>query len=466
VNLEFGTIRAATGEARRTRSRWQPGRARLRTRLHASLILLDLACIFLGFFLASLIYQPGSSLEQWLFAASAFAVVYLAVALNGHAYATEVIVAPGKGILRSIQAFAISTAVILFVAFYFKATQSYSRVTIGLGSGFTIALLVIARQRFLGSARKILGGNPYSVVLITDGTHHVAPEGFSLVIAADDALDPTDDSPDMFDRLATVLSEADRVIVGCSTERRLSWVRVLKGLGIRSEILAPELDTLAPLEMGRWNGESTLVVADGPLSKFDSFVKRGFDIVVASGALLVLGPAMLVFALLIRLESAGPALFVQTRIGQGNRMFRMLKFRSMRADNCDGNGDTSTQRDDDRITRIGRFIRRTSIDELPQLLNVLMGDMSIVGPRPHALGSRAEDKLFWEIDERYWHRHAAKPGLTGLAQIRGYRGATMRESDLTDRLQADLEYLNDWSIWKDIKILLMTFAVLVHKNAY
>ncbi|MEI9928954.1 MAG: sugar transferase [Sphingomonas sp.] len=92
--------------------------------------------------------------------------------------------------------------------------------------------------------------------------------------------------------------------------------------------------------------------------------------------------------------------------------------------------------------------------------------MSVVGPRPHALGSRAEDKLFWEIDDRYWHRHAAKPGLTGLAQIRGYRGATMRESDLTDRLQADLEYLNDWSIWRDIKILLMTFRVLIHPNAY
>ncbi|MDG2535803.1 exopolysaccharide biosynthesis polyprenyl glycosylphosphotransferase [Sphingomonas sp. HITSZ_GF] len=466
MNLEFGTIRAAKGEARSTRSRWQPSRAKLRARLHATLILLDLACIFVGFFVAGLIYEPGSGIEQWFYAASAFGAVYLAVALNGHAYATEVIVAPGKGILRSIQAFAISAAVILLVAFYFKATQNYSRVTIGLGSGLTVALLVIARQRFLGSARKILGGNPYSVVLITDGTQHIAPEGFSLVIAADDALDPNDDSPDMFDRLAAVLGEADRVVVGCSAERRLNWMRVLKGLGIRSEIFAPELSSLAPLEMGRWNGEPTLVVADGPLSKFDSFIKRGFDILIAGAALLVLGPAMLVFALLIRLESAGPALFVQTRIGQGNRMFRMLKFRSMRADNCDGNGDTSTQRDDDRITRIGHFIRRTSIDELPQLLNVLIGHMSIVGPRPHALGSRAEDKLFWEIDERYWHRHAAKPGLTGLAQIRGYRGATIRERDLTDRLQADLEYLKDWSIWKDIKILMMTFGVVVHKNAY
>jgi len=118
------------------------------------------------------------------------------------------------------------------------------------------------------------------------------------------------------------------------------------------------------------------------------------------------------------------------------------------------------------VTRVGRFIRRTSIDELPQLINVVIGDMSIVGPRPHAVGSRAENKLFWEIDERYWHRHAAKPGLTGLAQIRGFRGATDREDDLTNRLQADLEYLNDWSLWRDIKIIVMTFGVLRHKNAF
>lgn len=466
MNLEFGTIRAATGGARGTRSRWQASHARLRSRLHASLIFLDLVCIFAGFFIAGLAYEPGSGIEQWLFAASAFAVVYLAVALNGHAYATEVIMEPTKGIMRAVQAFAIAAALILFVAFYFKASANYSRLTIGLGTGMTVLLLVVTRQRFLLSARKILGGNPYSVVLITDGTQHVSPDGFSLIIAANDTLDPNDDSPDMFDRLAEALSDSDRVVVACSLEHRLNWVRVLKGLGIRSEILAPELSTLAPLEMDRWNGEPTMVVADGPLSSFDSFIKRCFDIFVAGGALLLLGPAMLFIALLIRLESAGPALFVQTRIGQGNRMFRMLKFRSMRAADCDGQGNTSTQRDDDRITRIGHFIRRTSIDELPQLLNVLTGHMSIVGPRPHALGSRAEDKLFWEIDDRYWHRHAAKPGLTGLAQVRGYRGATMRESDLTDRLQADLEYLNDWSIWKDIKILMMTFGVLVHKNAY
>lgn len=147
-------------------------------------------------------------------------------------------------------------------------------------------------------------------------------------------------------------------------------------------------------------------------------------------------------------------------------MFRMFKFRSMRVDLSDNTGTRSTSRNDDRVTRVGKFIRSTSIDELPQLLNVLKGDMSIVGPRPHALGSRAADKLFWEVDQRYWHRHAAKPGLTGLAQVRGYRGATLYEDDLRNRLQADLEYLEHWSIWRDIKIILLTFRVLLHRNAF
>ena len=138
----------------------------------------------------------------------------------------------------------------------------------------------------------------------------------------------------------------------------------------------------------------------------------------------------------------------------------------MRVESLDAKGATSTQRDDKRITRVGAFIRKTSLDEIPQFLNVLLGDMSLVGPRPHALGSLAGNQLFWEVDREYWHRHALKPGITGLAQVRGFRGATHRDVDLKNRLQADLEYLHDWSLMRDVKILFRTMTVLVHSNAY
>jgi polysaccharide biosynthesis protein PslA len=168
----------------------------------------------------------------------------------------------------------------------------------------------------------------------------------------------------------------------------------------------------------------------------------------------------------IRLDSPGPVFFVQDRVGRGNRLFGIYKFRSMSVADCDHAGARSTLRDDNRITKVGRIIRATSIDELPQLLNILKGEMSFVGPRPHALGSLAGDLLFWEIDERYWHRHVCKPGLTGLAQVRGYRGATHHQSDLTNRLQADLEYVSGWTIFRDISIILGTLRVIVHRNAY
>jgi lipopolysaccharide/colanic/teichoic acid biosynthesis glycosyltransferase len=138
----------------------------------------------------------------------------------------------------------------------------------------------------------------------------------------------------------------------------------------------------------------------------------------------------------------------------------------MRSDAGDAVGRLSAERNDARITRIGRFLRRTSLDELPQLYNVLIGDMSLVGPRPHALESTAEGKYFWEAVDEYWSRHAVKPGITGLAQIRGFRGATESHRDIKERVASDLEYANSWSIWLDIKILLLTPLVLIHRNAY
>ena len=171
-------------------------------------------------------------------------------------------------------------------------------------------------------------------------------------------------------------------------------------------------------------------------------------------------------AIAIKLEDGGPVLFRQLRVGRRNLMFSIYKLRTMKTERTDAHGNRSASKDDDRVTRVGRFLRRTSIDELPQLFNVIRGDMNLVGPRPHAIGSLAGDKLLWEVDQRYWQRHSLRPGLTGLAQIRGLRGATDREVDLTSRLQADLEYISGWTIWRDLRILAATSRVLLHDRAF
>jgi exopolysaccharide biosynthesis polyprenyl glycosylphosphotransferase len=435
-------------------------------RMVLGLMALDLLSITLSFAFAATIREHFAGEASWASILLVMLPVYAITAVNSHAYAATNVRDSTRTIAKSLQAFILALCAVVFAAFALKASEPFPRTVVFLGSVFAILILSVGRYVFAKQLERIVGGNPLSVILLCDSDAAI-PEGkFSIVMPTDGVFDPDSHDPVMYDRLATSLQHADRVIVACNPARRLAWAHALQGANIQGEIFVPELDMLAPLGMTTYAGTPTLIIANGPLGLVDRLVKRAFDAILAAAALLALLPLFVVVAILIKRDSAGPVFFTQTRIGRSNQMFQMKKFRSMRVELSDGAGHRSTARDDDRITRIGRFIRGTSIDELPQLLNVLLGDMSIVGPRPHAVGSRAADKLFWEVDHRYWHRHAAKPGLTGLAQVRGFRGATLVEADLEKRLQADLEYLKNWSIWRDIKIIALTFRVLVHRNAY
>ena len=184
-----------------------------------------------------------------------------------------------------------------------------------------------------------------------------------------------------------------------------------------------------------------------------SSIKRLIDVLVASLALVALLPLLLVIGLMVRLESAGPALFRQHRGGLGGRTFTIYKFRTMRVE-ADASVSHAT-RQDPRVTALGAFLRRTSIDELPQLLNVLKGDMSLVGPRPHAL---AHDQYYSEQLPGYAARMRAKPGLTGLAQISGHRGEIRELDCMAQRVAYDVAYIDDWSPALDIKVLALTLA--------
>ncbi|MGH6951583.1 MAG: sugar transferase [Vitreimonas sp.] len=194
-------------------------------------------------------------------------------------------------------------------------------------------------------------------------------------------------------------------------------------------------------------------VASAPVG---GFTKRAFDFAVAGSALLVLSPLLLIVALVVRMASPGPALFRQKRTGFRGRAFTILKYRTMTTME-DGRMLTQARPDDARVTTLGRFLRRTSIDELPQLINVVRGDMSLVGPRPHAV---MHDRDFLDVDSEYPRRFLARPGITGAAQVAGARGVTDTPEKVQLRLRHDLDYVDGWRLRRDIAILLSTVALL------
>lgn len=361
---------------------------------------------------------------------------------------------------------AISAAFLMFFTFYTKTTAEFSRVVFTGGCFISFIFILAARRATMYLISRRFGYSLQNTLIIhADGPSLQMKDAFHInareFMLAPDASDPTN-----LDRLGRYMHNMDRVIVSCPPDDRDLWAPLLRAAGIQGEFVSDSLRRMGALRLQNDDIFSTIVVSVKPLGLEARMFKRVMDLAVSSAALLLLSPVMAAIALLIWLEDGSPILFKQQRMGQSNRLFWIYKFRSMSSERCDEEGRLSASRSDDRTTKIGKLIRRTSIDELPQLFNVWRGDMSLVGPRPHALASQAGAKLFWEVDGRYWNRHVLKPGLTGLAQIRGHRGATECEKDLTDRLQADLEYIANWSPWLDLKVILRTFGVMIHHRAY
>ncbi|MBX0332361.1 undecaprenyl-phosphate glucose phosphotransferase [Pontibacter sp. HSC-14F20] len=194
------------------------------------------------------------------------------------------------------------------------------------------------------------------------------------------------------------------------------------------------------------------------------FLKNSFDKIFSAFALVALSPLFMAVALMIKLDSPGPVFYCPIRIGKGGRPFKVFKFRSMRENDAATGGVMSTQKDDPRITKLGSILRKYSIDELPQFMNVLLGDMSVVGPRPHR--SFLNQKLQQSVD-KYMIRHYFKPGITGWAQVNGWRGPTETDEQRKQRTMHDLWYMEKWSLWLDVKIIYRTiFSKKTHNSAY
>lgn len=439
---------------------------RRRLQCYLALIVADLTSLFIGFGFTGFLYLGVVGFGQASVLWQLVLPVFLTVALYNGSYSMAALLSARDGALRAIAALAISSAAVVFIAFYTKSSHEFSRFLFAVGTLLSVVLLLWMRLQMRSFVRWRCGTRIINELVIEDGGPPVAIHGVRRIDAAALGLNPRLDDPDALNRIGMVLQSVDRVVISCRPAQRLAWATILRGANVAGEVLDEAVAELGAHGARIAGGHGLLRVSVGPLGLRARVMKRLFDMAVAAGALVVLSPLLVLVVIAILIEDGSPVLFVQRRVGRSNRYFDVYKFRSMRADRGDRDGSRSASLGDERITRVGHLIRRTSIDELPQLVNVLKGDMSLVGPRPHALGSQAGDKLFWEVDGRYWQRHALKPGLTGLAQVRGLRGATDHESDLQQRLNADLEYVDGWSPWRDIGILLRTLRVVVHPRAF
>ena len=443
-----------------------PSLERLRLRIALTLMVFDVLAIFASFLVAAQIYLGSFPSEMALREATLITPLFLIFGFYSGFYKPEKIYSVRNCFYSTLYILTIAAIALIFITFYAKTTSSFSRAVFTMGCGISLFAILMVRivARYL--TLRFIGPSLQNTVIIQAGGPELRMEHAFHIEAAAYQISPDPNDPANLDRLGRYMQNMDRVIISCPDEDRDLWAPLMRAAGVQGEFVSSALWRLGALKLQVERGFSTVVVSAKPLGVEARVMKRLMDLAVSSAALVALSPLMAIVAVLIKLEDGGPVLFKQRRMGRGNRFFWIYKFRSMRVEQGDADGNRSAARDDDRATRIGRLIRRTSIDELPQLFNVWRGDMSLVGPRPHALGSQAGDRLFWEIDGRYWNRHVLKPGVTGLAQVRGFRGATESEQDLTDRLQADLEYISCWSFWLDVKILLKTAKVLVHSNAY
>lgn len=439
---------------------------RERLRVSVLLMALDALSILTSFLLAGGIYLEEFPSSMAINNAVLIAPVFLLFGAHSGLYKAELVFSLKKAAYLTCYVFAISAFVTLFVMFYAKSSYEFSRVTFTLGSLISVCLILTLRW----GARLVVGrkiGPTLQNTLIIQAGGPPAHIDHAYVVSADKHdLIPDVADPASLDRLGRYMENMDRVIISCPEDERGLWVPILRAAGVRGEFVSEALRRIGAIELHSTPEFASIVVSARPLDFGARVIKRLMDVSLSSVALIALSPVMAAVAIAIRMEDGGPALFKQRRIGTGNRFFWIYKFRSMRVESTDADAGRLTSREDDRTTRIGRFIRRTSLDELPQLYNVWRGDMSLVGPRPHALGALAGEKLYWEVDGQYWNRHVLKPGVTGLAQVRGFRGNTEDEQSLSDRLQADLEYISNWSVWLDLKILLQTLKVLIHDNAY
>ena len=412
------------------------------------------------------------------------ALIFVPLRIAGGAYSVKSLLTEGRGAPALFHALGYAFLALLVIGFVAKGTQVYSRAAVALFFIASLGGLLLVRELFLHLAENgfrtgLLIGRPTLMIGTAEALRRFharyQPEEVGLRVIDEVRLRADEmgkaDQAMLAHHLkqvaarARTLGIAEVYVLSPWTEQALieRIVRQFLDLPVTVHLSGDRLlETFRDAQVQRIGPITSLELTRPPLSVWAHGLKRAFDNIGAGLGVVLLAPLFLMVGMAIKLDSPGPVFFRQQRRGFNGRTFRIWKFRTMSV--TEENGGRQATRDDPRITRVGRFLRRYSIDELPQLFNVLMGEMSLVGPRPHAVD---HDDEFTRQMRLYARRHKVLPGITGWAQVNGYRGLTDTEEKLRRRIELDLEYIERWSIWFDLYIILRTvFGAAAWRNAH
>jgi Undecaprenyl-phosphate glucose phosphotransferase len=397
-----------------------------------------------------------------------------------------------KQYMRLASAWSVVFLIVIGASFFAKAGEMFSRVWLGsYYVGGLIALVGSRRLLFLMvrrwtregrlTRRTVIVGGGTSGEHIIEALRKQKDSGVKVIGLFDDRGDARSSMDCAGERKLGIVDDlvefgrrtrVDLVIFSlpiAAEERILQMLKKLWVLPVDIRLAAHSNKLqFRPRSYSYIGNVPVLDVFDRPIADWDVVMKWLFDKLIGGLMLIAALPVMAVIAIAIKLESRGPVLFKQKRYGFNNDLIEVYKFRSMYADKTDASASKLVTKDDPRVTRVGRFIRKTSLDELPQLFNVVIrGNLSLVGPRPHAINAKAEARLYDEAVDGYFARHRVKPGITGWAQINGWRGETNTHEKIQQRVEHDLYYIENWSVLLDLYILARTpFALLKTENAY
>jgi polysaccharide biosynthesis protein PslA len=408
------------------------------------------------------------------------------------AYRMESVFSRSLGAQRAIAAWLISFVLLLIVAFGLKLSDFYSRIWAVSWVVSAAGLMLVGRYAFSLVTRRWAQQGRFAFRTLIVGVGAQADELAARIARRGDArtrivgfVDDRGSSgeprrtfhghaviPGLDQMMALIrCNAADEVIIALpwNQAQRLQELAMLLATTPVRIRLAPDLAGLrfAERRVTARAGIPMLTLFDRPISGWSHVFKLIEDQVIAGATLALVAPLMLLVAAAIKLDSPGPVFFKQRRFGFNDQLIDVWKFRTMHSECIEANALVQATRHDPRVTRLGRFLRKASLDELPQIFNVLKGDMSIVGPRPHAIMTMAEGRLFQDVVDRYAARHRVKPGITGWAQVKGWRGETDTIDKIRKRVEYDLYYIDNWSVWFDLSIILRTFvAIFRNANAY